>query len=98
MQGSGACAPLFGFFWPLTIAKSNTRTAAVLVDELDAGRLERSPNNIECRGPRLTTCSLKLMDGHNADTCFFRELILAPREKATSCPALFRSNHKALLP
>jgi len=28
---------LFGLHWPLTIAQSHTRTAAVLVDELDTG-------------------------------------------------------------
>jgi hypothetical protein len=30
---------LFGLFWPLTIAQSHTRAAAVLVDELDASNL-----------------------------------------------------------
>jgi len=28
---------LFGLFWPLAIAQSHTRTAAVLFDKFDAG-------------------------------------------------------------
>ena len=31
-----ACGRLFGLFWPLTIAQSHTRPAAVFVDEFDA--------------------------------------------------------------
>jgi hypothetical protein len=82
----------------LTIAQAHTRATAVLVDEFYAGRLECSPNNIKCRGPRLTACSLKLMDGHNANTCLFRELILAPRKQTASCSALFRCKHEGFLP
>jgi hypothetical protein len=35
-------ARLFGLLWPLTIAESHTRTAAVLVDEFDARHFARS--------------------------------------------------------
>jgi hypothetical protein len=31
-------------FWPLGFVQSNTRTAAVLVDEFDAGQLQGTPN------------------------------------------------------
>jgi hypothetical protein len=33
---------LFGLFWPLTIAQSHTRAAAVLVDEFDADCIAKS--------------------------------------------------------
>src|SRR5664280_1910745 len=36
--------PLFWLFWPLMFAQSRTRAAAVLVNELDAGRFQGTPN------------------------------------------------------
>jgi len=35
---------LFGLFWPLRIAQSYTRAAAVLVDEFDASHFQSTPN------------------------------------------------------
>jgi hypothetical protein len=36
---------LFGLFWPLTLAQSHTRAAAILVDEFNTGSFERLPHN-----------------------------------------------------
>src|ERR1039458_4466872 len=35
---------LFGLFWPLTLAQSNTCSTAVLIDEVDAGNFQGPPN------------------------------------------------------
>jgi hypothetical protein len=46
MQRSEPTRPLFGFFWPLTIAKSNTRPTAGLVDEFYAGAAQTGWANL----------------------------------------------------
>jgi UDP-glucose/GDP-mannose dehydrogenase family, UDP binding domain len=49
---------LFGLFWPLTFAQSHTRSAAVLVDELDACFFKGSPDFVSGCLPTAEPASL----------------------------------------
>jgi hypothetical protein len=69
---------LLAFFGP-ALAQPYSRAAAVLVDELDAGRFKCPPNYIERCRSRLTDSSLKLMDSNNPNSSHFCERVLAPR-------------------
>jgi hypothetical protein len=62
----------------LAFAKAHARPTAILLDEFDASGLECTPNDVKCRRPWLTACSLKLMYRHDANSGSFRKLILTP--------------------
>jgi hypothetical protein len=85
-------------FGPLTLAETDPRAAAVLIDELDAGGFERASNDLKCGAAWLTSCRLKLMHGHDAHARPLRKLLLAPCKKATGCPALSWGDHEVLVP
>jgi hypothetical protein len=51
-------------------AQPNTRPAAILVDELDAGGFKRAPDYLEGRVSRRACAGFQLMDRHDTDTCF----------------------------
>jgi hypothetical protein len=59
-------------------SKADTGTAAVLVDEFDAGQFEGSPHNIKCRATRLAPLLFELMDSHDADARAISQVLLAP--------------------
>jgi hypothetical protein len=62
------------------LPKSHPRATAVLVNEFDAGQFESSPHNVECRATRLTPLLFELVNSHDANTCFFSQVLLSPAE------------------
>ena len=63
-------------------------SAAVLVDELDAGGLERTADHVKRGTPRFVSVRFKLTDRDNANACFVCKKTLAPIKKRPSGPAL----------
>jgi hypothetical protein len=74
--------------------EANPRPSAVLVDELDAGRFERTSNDLKRRTTWLTYSGLELMHRDNADACLPRQLLLVPSKEAACCSALCWRDHK----
>jgi hypothetical protein len=74
------------FFFGLT--EPHAGTAAVFIDEVDAGVLESTPNDIEGGAPRLRRSCLQLVHCWLAYTRFRRKILLVPSEKTARCPAL----------
>jgi len=58
--------------------QTNARPSSILVDELDAGGLESSPNHLYCRTPRLTYPGFELVDGHHSHPSVLGKILLAP--------------------
>jgi len=65
------------------LAKTNAGPASVLIDELDAGGLQRRSNNGERGTPRLLIFAFKLSNCHDADAGKVSQL-LAPIEQTSS--------------
>ena len=76
------------------LPKSYSRTAAVLVDELDAGIFKGPPNDIEGGAPRAARACFQLMDSDDSYTRLSREILLAPVKKPSSRPRLRRCDHR----
>ena len=81
----------------LPLSQPNTGAAAVLVDELHAGRFESSLQHIKCRAARVTGARLKLPNGYDADARVLRELLLGPVEETARSPTLVRRDHDATM-
>jgi len=82
----------------LVLSQADPGTAAVLVDELDAGGYKSSLNNLESGPARLTQPCLKLMHCHNADACTACQFLLAPLNQAPCCSTLCWCHHGQCLP
>jgi len=54
---------LIGLFGPLTLAKADTRAAAVLVDEFDAPSRKSIPDCLDCSTRYLASFLFKIHDG-----------------------------------
>ena len=63
---------------PWSLSKAYSPAPAVLVDELDAGRFESSPNGMESQPPRLMSTRLKLAHRNDTNQCGLREFCLTP--------------------
>jgi hypothetical protein len=85
-------------FFLLALAQPHARSAAVLVDELDAGGFECAPNDIQSCTTRLTNPDLELVHGYNADARRAREILLAPTDQASGGPALGWGEHLPIMP
>jgi len=90
MPGARSSFSRLFFCW---LPKANAGAPAIFVDELDAGVLESTPNDIEGGAARLGRSRLKLMDCHLTYTRDRCEVLLAPLEKTPRCPALCGRNH-----
>jgi hypothetical protein len=62
----------------LTPSQSDSRTSAVLVDELDACSLEGSSYHFNRGATRLADTCFELMYRHNSDTGLISKLLLRP--------------------
>jgi hypothetical protein len=60
------------------LSKSNTRSPAVLVDELDAGILKGASYDLKCGPSRLAPLLFELVDSHDADVRSISQVLLAP--------------------
>jgi hypothetical protein len=78
------------FSWLVSrrLTKADAGNSAVFVDEVHAGVLEGTSNDVEGGAARLGRSRLKLMDRHLAYTRGRCEILLAPFEKTPRCPAL----------
>jgi hypothetical protein len=77
------------------LSKTRARASAILVDELNAGPFERSPDYVESRATRLTRTGFQLMHGYDSDSRFARKILLTPRKQPASGPTLCWGNHSA---
>jgi hypothetical protein len=78
--------------------QSNTRPAAVLVDEFDAGSFQGLPHNNQRCTSRFGRTGLDLSNSHDTDPRLASEILLAPIEQAACCPALCRCDHRGNMP
>ena len=62
------------------LSKSDTRSPAVLVDELDAGILKGASYDLKGRASRLAPLLFELVDSHDADVRAISEILLAPAQ------------------
>jgi hypothetical protein len=62
------------------------RAAAVIVDELDAGRFQTAVDNFKRRAARLAQSCFELAHRHDTHAC--AECLLAPTKQAARCSAL----------
>jgi YqaJ-like viral recombinase domain len=83
-------------FLLLLIPHPDSRPAAILVDELDAGTLQRTANHRKCCAPGLLIFTLKLTDRNHADASVLCQCLLAPIEKPPRRSALCRTDHQRL--
>ena len=58
---------LLGSFWRLTLAQTNARAAAVLVNEFDTRGLKCASYDVERSVARPASSSLELLDRHHRD-------------------------------
>ena len=94
MAGIPTLPLLFGLFQSLPLAQAYTWTAAVFVDELDAGGFKCTPYNFEGGSARLANASFELVHRYDAHARLFSQLLLTPGQEATRSPALFCGNHE----
>jgi hypothetical protein len=73
--------------------KTKTRSAAILLDEIDAGRFERLANDLQRRPSRFASSGFELMNRDNPDPSRVGKILLAPRQETTRCSALGRIDH-----
>jgi hypothetical protein len=79
----------------MPLSQSDSRTTAVLVDEIDARGFKSAPNYVERRTARLAYPRFELMHRHYSDACSSRELLLVPFKESPRCPALCPRNHSS---
>ena len=82
----------------LPLSQPHPGTAAVFVDELDAGRFKGAPNDVKRRVTRLTYPSFQLVHSHDAHFRAPREFLLVPTKQSAGCSALSWCDHKAKVP
>lgn len=80
-------------FLPLSLSQTDTRSAAVLVDEFHAGGFERASNDIKRSAARLVCAGFELTNGHNANSGTSCKLLLAPIEESSGSPTLCCGDH-----
>jgi hypothetical protein len=85
----------FQRFFFCALSKAHPGTAAVLVDEFDAGSFESLPQNNQGCTSRFGYTGLYLSNRHDTDPGLTGEILLAPIEEAARCPALRRCDHRA---
>ena len=78
---------------PRWLSEPDTGTAAVFVDELDAGGLKRSSDHIERCLAWLTGLGFQLVHGDNANSRVSRQFRLTPLKQASGSPALAGGEH-----
>jgi hypothetical protein len=78
----------FSWLAPYRLTKAHTGTAAVFVNEFDAGVFKGASNDLKGGTPRLCHSRLELMNGHLAYTRSRCKILLIPCEKTSRCPAL----------
>jgi hypothetical protein len=87
--------PSFDLLGPLTLAQPHARSAAVLIDQFDAGQFKGPLNDLKSRAARGTLSRFELANRHDPHACLVSQLLLGPIEQAPSGPALCRRNHGA---
>jgi hypothetical protein len=75
------------------LAEPDTRSASILIDKLDAGGFESTPDDFDSRAARLACTSFELMHGHDCDSGEFREIGLIPPQESARRSALPRCDH-----
>ena len=73
-------------------------TAAVLVDEFDAGLFERLLHYDQRCTTRFAYPGFYLSNGHNTDPGMIGEVLLAPINESASCPTLCWGDHRGNMP
>jgi hypothetical protein len=81
---------------PSRLSQSNTGSAAVFVDEFDAGLLKGASYSLECRTSRFARPGFELVHCYNSDAGCVSKLLLAPPEKPAAGPALLGRDHPLL--
>jgi hypothetical protein len=84
--------PSIAFCRGSTGSQANSGTATVLVNELNAARLEGPSDDILCGSSRLIGPGFELTNGDDADAGFAGEALLAPVQQTAGGPALFGSD------
>jgi hypothetical protein len=75
------------------LPKSNSDTAAVVLNEFYPSGFQRVTNHDQCRPTRLIDASFQLADRDDPDLGLPCEVSLAPIEEASGGSALGRRNH-----
>jgi hypothetical protein len=81
------CHILFPFF---RLPEADAFSAAVALDEFDAGGRQGLLNHNQRGRPRVHFPGLKVTDGYDTDVSRISELLLAPIKQPPSSPALRR--------
>jgi hypothetical protein len=79
----------------LSFSKPNAGPAAIFVDEFNTCALEGLLHNNECCMSGFGYTGFYLSNGHDADSRLASEILLAPIEETTRCPALCWRNHRS---
>jgi hypothetical protein len=74
-------------------AEPDARPAAVLIDEVDAGLVKSSLDDVESCTSRIARAGFQLSNRHDADPCSVSKLLLSPIKKAPGGPTLRGSEH-----
>jgi hypothetical protein len=80
-----------GFIFP-RLCKANSRSAAILVDELYSRFFECAFDYLNCGSSWLACSSFQLVDSDGSNACTASQLLLTPGKQASGCPALRGGN------
>jgi hypothetical protein len=76
-----------------SLAEPDARPASVLIDELNAGRFESTPDDIDGRAARLARTSFKLMHGYDRDSSALCKIGLIPPQESACRSTLPGCDH-----
>jgi hypothetical protein len=77
----------------LTVPQPYAWAAAVFVDELDAGGLKGTFDNVDCRSARFSITRFELPYRDHSNSRSLSELHLRPLKKRSRCAALCGRDH-----
>jgi hypothetical protein len=78
---------------PLGLPKANAGSAAILVNEFHACSFKALSHNLKRCVTGLMRAGLQLTNGHNTNSGFICEFLLAPIEQTTGSPTLCSRHH-----
>jgi hypothetical protein len=76
-----------------SLAKPEARSPSILINELDAGRFESTPDDIDGRATWFAYARFELMHGHDSDSSGLRKIQLTPAQESSSRSTLGRCDH-----
>jgi hypothetical protein len=79
---------------PLGLAQTHSRASAILVDELDAGRLQGASNYFKGRAARLAQPGFQLMHRHDPNGGMVGKILLTPVKEGTCGSTLCWLHHR----